>query len=112
MSADFAQIELRVLAHVTSLGKQQLQVNHAPQRTQRSSSCSKTRASTSSAAWPASGLGSVSRSLVCRVSREQIPLERVSAVERERAKRIVYAVIYGIGKEKLGWFIAPTLHSS
>jgi DNA polymerase I-like protein with 3'-5' exonuclease and polymerase domains len=32
----------------------------------------------------------------------EIPRERVSAVERERAKRIVYAVIYGIGRDKLG----------
>ena len=32
----------------------------------------------------------------------QVPFDDVQPLQRERAKRIVYGLIYGIGREKLG----------
>ncbi|XP_008149192.3 DNA polymerase nu [Eptesicus fuscus] len=74
LAADFAQIELRILAHLSG-DPGLLTLFQAPERDDVFS--------TLTAQW------------------KDIPAERVTHTDREQTKRVVYAVVYGAGKERL-----------
>lgn len=77
LAADFRSIELRLIAHLS--GDQHL-----------------------IAMLLSSGKGSVDVFTLLASEWLGIPLENAQSSDREKTKRVVYAVIYGIGKERLG----------
>ncbi|XP_070256467.1 DNA polymerase nu [Myotis yumanensis] len=74
LAADFAQIELRILAHLSG-DPELLKLFQEPE--------SDDVFSTLTSQW------------------KDIPAERVTHTDREQTKRVVYAVVYGAGKERL-----------
>ncbi|XP_056658292.1 DNA polymerase nu isoform X1 [Monodelphis domestica] len=81
LAADFSQIELRILAHL-SCDPELLKLFQEPESLD------------------------VFMSLTSQW--KGIPLEQVTHVEREQTKRIVYSVVYGAGKERLAACLGVT----
>ncbi|XP_069798363.1 DNA polymerase nu isoform X2 [Narcine bancroftii] len=78
LAADFSHIELRILAHLTS-DPELLKLFQEPEPPDIFS--------TLASQW------------------KGIPVERVRNADREQAKRIVYALVYGAGKDRLSEFL-------
>ncbi|XP_062069707.1 DNA polymerase nu [Lepus europaeus] len=74
LAADFSQIELRILAHLSG-DAELLKLFHEPER--------EDVFSTLTSQW------------------KNMPVEHVTHVDREQTKRVVYSVVYGAGKERL-----------
>ncbi|XP_036620978.1 DNA polymerase nu [Trichosurus vulpecula] len=81
LAADFSQIELRILAHL-SCDPELLKLFQEPENLD------------------------VFMSLTSQW--KGIPLEQVTHVEREQTKRVVYSVVYGAGKERLATCLGVT----
>ncbi|XP_043828164.1 DNA polymerase nu [Dromiciops gliroides] len=81
LAADFSQIELRILAHL-SCDPELLKLFQEPE----------------------------SLDVFMRLTSQWkgIPLEQVTHVEREKTKRVVYSVVYGAGKERLAACLGVT----
>ncbi|XP_068927154.1 DNA polymerase nu-like isoform X1 [Petaurus breviceps papuanus] len=81
LAADFSQIELRILAHL-SCDPELLKLFQEPE----------------------------SLDVFMRLTSQWkgIPLEQVTHVEREQTKRVVYSVVYGAGKERLATCLGVT----
>ncbi|XP_023601189.1 DNA polymerase nu, partial [Myotis lucifugus] len=80
LAADFAQIELRILAHLSG-DPELLKLFQEPE--------SDDVFSTLTSQW------------------KDIPAERVTHTDREQTKRVVYAVVYGAGRRARSWLRSP-----
>ncbi|XP_072476128.1 DNA polymerase nu [Notamacropus eugenii] len=81
LAADFSQIELRILAHL-SCDPELLKLFQEPE--------------------------SLDVFVSLTSQWKGIPLEQVTHVEREQTKRVVYSVVYGAGKERLATCLGVT----
>ncbi|XP_036902831.1 DNA polymerase nu [Sturnira hondurensis] len=85
LAADFSQIELRILAHLSG-DPELLKLFQEPERDDVFS--------TLTSQW------------------KHIPADRVTHTDRERTKKVVYSVVYGAGKERLAACLGVTIQEA